>query len=233
VNVFHCSGSCVSKSQKFFRRGHYRETVDECYKSCSVRSKTTASKQYIHIYFDNISIGERCWQWSMCTETVVWRRLFSFEQCRLRWTTQWHSLVGFSFVERVVFWLSLIVEMNQLYSCVVDKGRKRSTLNTTQLYLEQQSSSSERKRAVTTLEVKVGSQWIQCPLAGGVVKVKTSEYAGELDCPSSETMCCTRLNNCHERGACVDGACVCHPGWEGRQCERAVEPRVRLASSRE
>jgi hypothetical protein len=136
-------------------------------------------------------------------------------------------------VSVLCFWLSLIVEMNQLYSCVVDNGRKRSVLNTTQLYLEQQSSSSERKRAVTTLEVKVGSQWIQCPLAGGVVKVKTSEYAGELDCPSSETMCCTRLNNCHERGACVDGACVCHPGWEGRQCERAVEPRVRLASSRE
>lgn len=93
------------------------------------------------------------------------------------------------YVNQKIFFFLLFKFCFFEYSCVMDQNRRRSiafnatTINSSSLLHENdnvdeddQLIDHQRKRAVTSLQVKIGSKWLACPANGGVLKVKTSEY---------------------------------------------------------
>ena len=74
----------------------------------------------------------------------------------------------------------------------------------------------------TELEVSIGSTKAICKEAG---PMKVFGFSGFLDCPDPVAYCktigkpfCPR--NCMGRGECVEGKCVCKPGFMGNDCSR-------------
>ena len=77
-----------------------------------------------------------------------------------------------------------------------------------------------------------GNEWLVCPVNGGEVRFDGSAYRGNLDCPTTRSVCCTHLNGCNNRGECRNGACVCSPGWTGAACDSAIPAPSSRAPSR-
>jgi len=72
----------------------------------------------------------------------------------------------------------------------------------------------------TVLHANWGTDQIICKQKGPLV---LSGYRGEFDCPDPVKFCNTVgaptcLRNCMGRGNCVDGKCICDPGYLGTDC---------------
>ena len=70
----------------------------------------------------------------------------------------------------------------------------------------------------TGATVKVGAQFVICPLNGGFISVPG--YNGNLTCPTYSVLCgdipCP--NGCYSAGRCIKGVCACFSGFSGVDC---------------
>lgn len=97
-------------------------------------------------------------------------------------------------------------------STLIDRGYVTPTTPRAVCY--EQRCVGEPVRA----EVKVGTEWLACPAAGGAVASKSGAFGGALTCASVEQLCCVSLDQCSGHGSCTHGHCDCDAGYGGRDC---------------
>jgi hypothetical protein len=100
--------------------------------------------------------------------------------------------------------------------------------------IEEAQEADEVAQSATSnkLQVRVGTQWVECPADGGDVDVNKSQQDalhGKLRCPKLRDVCCPHLNGCNNNGRCVNGACMCKTGFSGAACDaRTAAPELSL-----
>jgi hypothetical protein len=114
--------------------------------------------------------------------------------------------------------------------CCIPTG----TTPTSKRSIEEEQEADEVAQSATSnkLQVRVGTQWVECPADGGDVDVNKSQQDalhGKLRCPKLRDVCCPHLNGCNNNGRCVNGACMCKAGFSGDACDtRTAAPDLSL-----
>jgi leishmanolysin-like peptidase len=79
------------------------------------------------------------------------------------------------------------------------------------------------QRGKMSLTVHVGDKSVSCGASGGQdITFDDDVFYGKLTCPLVSEVCGNApcLNNCNNMGRCVNGACVCSPGFYGDDCSQ-------------
>ncbi|XP_019855035.1 PREDICTED: leishmanolysin-like peptidase [Amphimedon queenslandica] len=81
------------------------------------------------------------------------------------------------------------------------------------------------------LKILIDDKWYACKENDTLISINITKgvvtYVGELKCPPYERFCHARdcVNDCSNKGVCVNGHCYCHPGYYGVDCNLEYSKR--------
>lgn len=124
-------------------------------------------------------------------------------------------------------------EPAQYISCCITHRvvGKRAALEEAAAPVAVEEAPLEHEKRQAGHSVRVGTNWVQCPAAGGLVNVGGG-FSGQVQCPSLEAGCCASKNYCNGRGLCHSGNCICNGPWYGDSCQTPVPSGAPQAPNR-